>query len=499
MYPFYLHDFTTRTAISSPLVVDLTCNYDSIANTGLVTATVTNTSSNTVSGNIHFVIIENDIPYNWYDLTTVEHVCRDMVPNANGEAVSIPTSDTIIRSRNFSINPAWEEHNCNIVVFVQGATREIYQGAEVAIVDDINMDYYGLTFTELSGNNNQIAQPGEQIRMFLTGKNNGDGTYTGGATINSSDPYITILASNPQSVSIGPGDVDIVINIDVDIAPSCPSPHEWDFQINFGTGDVDDVKFIITNQPGFADDMESGQGGWILAGSNNNWHITNYKSHSPTSSWYCGIEGSYQYTDRNVASLISPYFVVTPDSSIKFWHQYRLETGWDYGHFEIDNNIGWWQILDEYNGMQSSWNQVSYSLSAYSGQTVRIRYRFLSDQSVTDEGWYIDDVEMPIIIGVEEQISTLEALTPTLQIYPNPFSKKMDIRYQVVNFDEVSLNIYDVSGRLVKQFGHSAIRLSEQITWYGTDEHGLNLPAGVYFIRLEGDDFTREEKVILLR
>ena len=85
MYPHYRHHLTTRAAISSPLEITLTCAYDSVSNTGSVTAIADNTSGSAVSGNIHFSVIENTISYNWGGgLTTVEHVLREMLPSATG-------------------------------------------------------------------------------------------------------------------------------------------------------------------------------------------------------------------------------------------------------------------------------------------------------------------------------------------------------------------------------------------------------------------------------
>ncbi|MBN2620149.1 Omp28-related outer membrane protein, partial [candidate division WOR-3 bacterium] len=178
MYPTYLHQFTARAAINSPLDIDLDCTYDTVSNTGSITATIENTSGSMVSGTLQFSVIENAIPYNWGGgLTTVEHVLRDMLPDAAGESVSIPSSDTIVRSRGFTIDAAWNEKNCTIVVFVQASSKEIYQGAEIDIIKEQNIDYYGLTLTELSGNGNGVAEPGEQIRMFIKGKNNGTDAY----------------------------------------------------------------------------------------------------------------------------------------------------------------------------------------------------------------------------------------------------------------------------------------------------------------------------------
>jgi len=495
MYPHYRHHLTTRAAISSPLEITLTCSYDSVSNTGSVTAIAENTSGSAVSGNLHFAIIENNIPYSWGGgLTTVEHVLREMLPNATGETVSIPAGDTIVRSRNFTIDGAWNEYNCEIVTFVQGSSHEIYQGALITLIETINMDYYGLTFTELSGNGNSIAEPDETILMYINGKNNGTGSYTGPATVYSSDPYVTINAINPQTVSIGPGELDTVLSIDAVISATCPSPYTWNFQVDFGTGDTNDISFIISYATGLSDNMESGEGLWTHTGSNDNWHLTEHKSNSPTHSWYCGLEGSWLYTDRNDASLISSYFVVTPDSALSFYHQYALEANYDYTYVEIDNNCGWWQILDEYNGIQSAWSQEVYSLSNYPGQTARIRFRFVSDQNTTAEGWYIDDVAIPNILGVDEHKNMVQPIS--LRVSPNPFSHSLNMTLNTS--DLTSLKIYDATGRLIKQFDQRVIKQSNNISWDALDQNGNKVPNGIYFVRLQTDDQTVTEKVLLI-
>lgn len=135
MYPYYRQWFNNRRGMSSPLTIALTCSYDTIANTGTVNATITNTTTSAVSGTLQFTITENAIPYSWGPgMTTVEHVCRQMLPNASGEAVTIPASGNIVKSRNFTINAAWNEKNIMIVVFVQSSTKEVYQTAEIRAV-----------------------------------------------------------------------------------------------------------------------------------------------------------------------------------------------------------------------------------------------------------------------------------------------------------------------------------------------------------------------------
>ena len=486
--------------MSSPLTITLTCTYDTIANTGTVNASVTNTTSGSVSGTIQFAVTENAHPCIWGPgLTTVDHVCRDMLPDGNGEAVTIPASGNIVKSRNFTVAGTWNEKNIMIVVFVQSSSKEVYQAAEIAPMPKPNMEYLGLTFTETSGNGNRIAQPGEGIRMYLKGKNWGTGFYTGPATISTSDAYITITGSTPQTISIGPGDMDTVLITNFNISASCPSPHQVNFLLTFSTGDTNTVRFIVTNQTGFVDNIEAGQGPWTHSGTSDNWHITTYRSHSATHSWYCGVESNHQYTLNNDASLITPYFVVTPDSALKFWYYDTLEIGYDYGFLEIDNNCGWWQTLRSYNAGHLSWTQENVSMAGFYGQTVRVRFHFMSDGGVNAEGWYIDDFQVPTIIVVNENKS--ENQIPILSISPNPFRTQTDIRYGITDHSSPinKLQIFDISGRLVKSFSLTDIGHQSSVIWTGDDNDGRRVASGIYIVQLEMDGKKLTEKVLLLK
>jgi hypothetical protein len=495
MYPPYRVQLTNRAALPSPLEIDLECSYDSVTNSGSVTAVVENTSGSAVSGNLHFALTESSIPYNWGGLTTVEHVCRDMLPNATGEAVSVPAGDTIMRTRNFTVDNAWNELNCDIVVFVQGTSREMYQGSFVALLDNIDMEYFGLTFTELNSVPNQIPQPGDTLSMNLYGKNNGSGTYTDNPVLTTADPYITILSSTPQAVSIGPGDLDTVLNCDIALDPACPSPHLAQFELDFGTdGDIDTFDFLVSHQTGFSDDIESGEGEWTHSGAVDNWHISDYSSHSPSHSWYCGLENTHQYSNLNDASLVSPYFVITPDSALTFWHQYNLEANYDYSFVEIDNSSGWWQTLDVYNGNQPSWTQAAYSLAGYAGQTGRLRFRFVSDQSVTATGWYVDDIDVPITTGIDEFSRDVQPFM--IQAAPNPFSHTLYISFSGSVNNPGFVTMYDVTGRLINTY---TLRSDEHVIWQAKDSKGYPVPAGIYFIQCRVGEQTQMRKVLYVK
>ena len=91
-------------------------------------------------------------------------------------------------------------------------------------------------------------------------------------------------------------------------------------------------------------------------------------------------------------------------------------------------------------------------------------------------------------------------LTPDalrLEVYPNPFREKTTIRYIIQNVGQgfslanskpeglPYICIYDVSGRLVRQFDYPTIRQSDHIIWYGDDDKGRTASQGIYFLRIE--------------
>jgi hypothetical protein len=90
---------------------------------------------------------------------------------------------------------------------------------------------------------------------------------------------------------------------------------------------------------------------------------------------------------------------------------------------------------------------------------------------------------------------------PKINVYPNPFTTMVSIKCQVYSPPKnISLNIYDVSGRLVKSFSLFTLpsSLITSLSWDGTNNAGRKLPPGLYFVHLEQDDYKETRKVILL-
>ena len=86
------------------------------------------------------------------------------------------------------------------------------------------------------------------------------------------------------------------------------------------------------------------------------------------------------------------------------------------------------------------------------------------------------------------------------QNYPNPFNPETVITYQLPEDGYVTLNVYNVLGQEIttlvdesKEAGYYSIR------WKGQDSRGLDVASGVYYYRIEVEEFTSTRRMLLLK
>ncbi|GAG92180.1 unnamed protein product, partial [marine sediment metagenome] len=104
--------------------------------------------------------------------------------------------------------------------------------------------------------------------------------------------------------------------------------------------------------------------------------------------------------------------------------------------------------------------------------------------------------------GVEEHEEFYAIPTTTMlnALYPNPFSRSITIHYQLSQNNRVNLRVYDVSGRLVRTLKDEYTTPGYYtVMWNGKDDVGRKIPAGIYFVRFDVDNYTEIYKAILLR
>jgi PKD repeat protein len=184
----------------------------------------------------------------------------------------------------------------------------------------------------------------------------------------------------------------------------------------------------------FFDDMEAGDALWShqAAQGTDYWAISTAQSHSPTHAWYVPddpvVTDSYLWNSDPVS--------VGPGSTLTFWHRHQFESSFDGAVLEISTNGGgsWTDLgpyitANGYNGTISTccsnplggrqawvddlttWTQVEVDLGSFAGEEAQIRWRIGCDYSVSDIGWYIDDVQITSPLP-PDPAPTLLSITP---------------------------------------------------------------------------------------
>jgi hypothetical protein len=85
-------------------------------------------------------------------------------------------------------------------------------------------------------------------------------------------------------------------------------------------------------------------------------------------------------------------------------------------------------------------------------------------------------------------------------VSPNPFRQSTAITFAVSGGANISVDIYNVAGRLVCTVFNGRVEAGEHsVGWDGTDSQGARVARGVYFCRMSAEGFSATEKVVLLQ
>ena len=84
--------------------------------------------------------------------------------------------------------------------------------------------------------------------------------------------------------------------------------------------------------------------------------------------------------------------------------------------------------------------------------------------------------------------------------YPNPFNPSTTVSYDLALDGEVSLTVYNMRGEIMSTLvsGHQHAG-SHEVTWNGMTDAGNEAASGVYFFKLEANDFVQINKAVLIK
>ena len=86
------------------------------------------------------------------------------------------------------------------------------------------------------------------------------------------------------------------------------------------------------------------------------------------------------------------------------------------------------------------------------------------------------------------------------QNYPNPFNPITYIQYSIPHYDFITIDIINISGQIINTIVQSSHQPGNyEIMWDGTNQNGISVPSGIYFYKLDADEFISVKKLVLLK
>jgi hypothetical protein len=104
----------------------------------------------------------------------------------------------------------------------------------------------------------------------------------------------------------------------------------------------------------------------------------------------------------------------------------------------------------------------------------------------------------PVQVGIAQEPSQVfNDIANNLHAYPSPFHNTIQIQFQVRQDGPITLSVYDISGRLVRNLLSGNLKSGNYVVrWDGYDDKKIKVAKGIYFYRLETCGFTTTKKAV---
>ena len=396
--------------------------------------------------------------------TTKENAFTFSVRDGIADQTSIPFSYSITADNS-------DSRSGNFTMVVNAPKPEI----EFVRVDDSG-----------SGNNNSMLDAGETVKLIFSVSNTGHNQLASGtATLTCDNPEITIILDEAETTAInanGSKNVTFVVSVSENV----PVGTTLCFVVNEIAGHYNANLNACLSAGLQIEDWESNSFD-SYAWENNNARPWTIVSTGAYAGQYCAKSGNI---DNNANSDLTITLEVLNTDNIEFYKKVSCEnphtggswpwggsstdtTFYDYLAFYIDS-----EMKGQWAGTSDNWSLQTYSVTA---GTHTLKWSYVKDQSQTggsDCAW-IDDIKLPTHANSTVSIHTdIEIAENSMDIYPNPASDNTYIKLNLADDSNVSIEIYNAVGQLVKTI-NTNLQSGENYVAVETSA----LKAGMYIVK----------------
>lgn len=212
------------------------------------------------------------------------------------------------------------------------------------------------------------------------------------------------------------------------------------------------------------------------------------------------------------SAVVSPTFATAASTWVGFYNGTLPVELSSFNSSVTRNNVKLnWSTLSEINNSgfdierkstleNSGWNKIGFVEGSGTSQEIKTyvfednglgigKYNYRLKQVDFNGNHEYYQLENEMVIGVPDKFELS-------QNYPNPFNPTTNIKFSLPNDTKVSLQIYDMSGRLVMSLINNEFRSAD---YYTVQFNASNLSSGTYFYSIRTDKHSDSKKMVLIK
>ena len=456
---------------------------------------------------VHISVVEREIQYGSPPGTNGEShfldVMRKMLPTGTGTKVNLFPGALVEMTETFYIDPIYVVDKIEPLVFVQAGDREILN-AGIPTYDFTLLSDYAFRVVDQGQNgsaNYQISVPvvdsGYSSPVSLTAEIQPptagvSASFTGGSTINSFPGSVTLNVNSNSSVPTGTYKVIVT-----------------------GTNALNDTHKVVVSYLVGKNYVLTGtnrsQLNYTVDGNNYstlrvfNWDINSSHTLSVTTPQTVGntryIFENWSNGNNNTSQTIN---VNSGESNYiaNFKSQYKFTAFTNPGGLPVTITHGNEFLDSGFTGTIS----VTPTQVTHNGQVYYFKQWIgggNGSYTGTNSSFQLTNLSNPIsgvaIYDTVVSISQIGNVIPDkyelYQNYPNPFNPETNIKFDIPKAGNISLTIYNMLGEEVANLYNGFVGIGR----FETSWNASSLSSGVYFYKLESDDFVSIKKLVLLK
>ncbi len=258
---------------------------------------------------------------------------------------------------------------------------------------------------------------------------------------------------------------------------------------------------------------------WELIGARNDWALIDNDFISSPNSFTDSPNGDYESGLNTTTRLLDTIDLTDCKHAVlKFWAKWDIEQNFDYVQIQAVRENGSREALcgkytriggrfqdsgqPLYDGTQVNWLQEQMDLVDFIGQKINVQIRMRTDNAVSADGFYIDQIEVHKLLSDSIQTSNENINTPSQKLLlgqnqPNPVADKTLIPYQLPQHqinEALELLVVNTIGQVIYRETLPKGQTAGQLT---VDTNAFN--NGIYYYYLLGKNNTSSiQKMVVM-